>query len=74
MFTKFNYIKIGYNPLTTTGCMDLLEAASANTNGLSLLDASVSIIEPRSEKTGLRGFRPGPTQIGLCSHRICLEA
>ena len=24
--------------------------------------------EPRSEKTGLRGFRPGPTQTGLCSH------
>ena len=24
---------------------------------------------PRCEKTGLRGFRPGPTQIGLYSHR-----
>ena len=23
------------------------------------------IIEPRSEKTGLRGFRPGPTQTAL---------
>ena len=33
-----------------------------------------STIEPRSEKTGLRGFRPGPTQTGLCSHRKCLEA
>ena len=30
--------------------------------------------EPRCEKTGLRGFRPGPTQTGLCSHRRCLEA
>ena len=30
--------------------------------------------EPRCEKTGLRGFRPGPTQTGLCSHRIWLEA
>ena len=29
--------------------------------------------EPRSEKTGLRGFRPGPTQTGLCSHRIWLD-
>ena len=29
--------------------------------------------EPRSEKTGLRGFQPGPTQTGLCSHRIWLE-
>ena len=25
-------------------------------------------IEPRCEKTGLRGFRPGRTQTGLCSH------
>ena len=32
------------------------------------------IYEPRSEKTGLRGFRPGPTQTGLYSHRICLDA
>ena len=27
-----------------------------------------SMYEPRSEKTGIRGFRPGPTQTGLCSH------
>ena len=26
------------------------------------------------DKTCLRGFRPGPTQIGLYSHRIWLEA
>ena len=32
------------------------------------------IVEPRCEKTGLRGFRPGPTQTGLCSHRRWLEA
>ena len=24
--------------------------------------------EPRSEKNGLRGFRPGPTQTGLYNH------
>ena len=29
--------------------------------------------EPRSEKTGLRGFQPGPTQTGLYSHRRWLE-
>ena len=29
--------------------------------------------EPRSEKTGLRGFRPGLTQTGLYSYRRCLE-
>ena len=30
--------------------------------------------EPRCEKTGLRGFRPGLTQTGLYSYRRCLEA
>ena len=29
----------------------------------------LSPYEPRSEKTGLRGFRPGPKQTGLYSHR-----
>ena len=32
------------------------------------------INEPRSEKTGLQGFRLGPTQTGLCNHRRWLEA
>ena len=32
------------------------------------------IFESRCEKTGLRGFRPGPTQTGLYSHRRRLEA
>ena len=27
------------------------------------------LFEPRSEKTGLRGIRPGPTQTKLLSHR-----
>ena len=30
--------------------------------------------EPRFEKTGLLGFRPGPTQPGLYSYRRWLEA
>ena len=30
--------------------------------------------EPRCEKTGLRGFRPSPTQTGLYNHTIWLEA
>ena len=29
----------------------------------------LKLYEPRSEKTGLCGFRPGPTQTGLYSHR-----
>ena len=32
------------------------------------------LYEPRCEKNGLRGFRPGPTQTRLCSHRRWLEA
>ena len=30
--------------------------------------------EPRSEKTGIRGFRAGPTQTGLYNHTRWLEA
>ena len=30
--------------------------------------------DPRCEKTGLRGSRPGPTQTGLYNHRRWLEA
>ena len=48
---------------------------------IEMQEEAVSIItfillsyEPRSEKTGLRGFRPGPTQTVLYSHRRCLEA
>ena len=33
-----------------------------------------SSFEPRCEKTGLRGFRPGPTQTGLYNHKRWLEA
>ena len=32
------------------------------------------ICEPGCEKTGLRGFRPGPTQTGLYNNRRWLEA
>ena len=33
-----------------------------------------TVFKPRCEKTGLWGFRPGPTQTGLYSHRKWLEA
>ena len=38
------------------------------------IDVLHLLFEPRCEKTGLRGFRPGPTQTGLGSHRRWLEA
>ena len=41
--------------------------------GLALL-LFTGLYEPRCEKTGLRGFRPGPTQTGLYSDRRWLEA
>ena len=34
----------------------------------------LGLFEPRCEKTGLQGFRPGLTQTGLYSHRRWLEA
>ena len=34
----------------------------------------IKAFEPRSEKTGLRGFPPGSTQPGLYSYRRWLEA
>ena len=44
-------------------------------NPLSRSKYKILIInEPRSEKTGLRGFRPGPTQTGLYNHTRWLEA
>ena len=33
----------------------------------------VVLIEPRCEKTALRGFRPGATQTGLYSHTRWLD-
>ena len=42
----------------------------------SVVDPSIlkCTLEPFCEKTGLRGFRPGPTQTGLYSHRRWQEA
>ena len=42
-------------------------------NNLNVKSLKRSRNEPRYEKTGLRGFRPGPTQTGLCNHRRWLE-
>ena len=45
---------------------------------LGRLDVLIPVVqtinEPRSEKTGHRGFRPGPTQIELYCHRRWIEA
>ena len=43
-------------------------------NFLHLIDADRMAHEPRCEKTGLRGFRPGSTQTGLYNYTRWLEA
>ena len=40
----------------------------AETSKTGSRDAAQIRYEPRRQKTGLRGFRPGPTQTGLRSH------
>ena len=53
----------------------LLEAADEASDEASGQGAGMlKIFEPRFEKTGLRGFRPGLTQNGLYNHTRCLEA
>ena len=52
----------------------VLSAAFYGVSFGAVLCVQIKLFEPRCEKTGLRGFRPGPTQIGQCNHRRCLEA
>ena len=42
-------------------------------SSFALRAVELKTYEPRCEKTGLRGFRPGLTQTGLYSHRRWLE-
>ena len=53
----------------------LIEMIQMSTHNLEKEVNIIFIInEPRHEKTGLRGFRPGPTQTRLYSHTRWLEA
>ena len=54
-------------PVCTVKLLQKLEILDLGTGGIILS-------EPRREKTGLRGFRPGPTQTGLYKLRKELEA
>ena len=57
--------------------VSLEPTSSATETSMSLESLAVAgsgTCEPRCEKTGLRGFRPGPTQTGLYSHGSWLEA
>ena len=46
----------------------------ARGDGEILSNLCITLSEPRREKTGLRGFRPGPTQTDLYQLRKELEA
>ena len=50
------------------------EADALEFKGVCSIVGSRLIYEPRREKTGLRDFRPGPTQTGLYKLRKELEA
>ena len=57
-------------------CSERLPLPLGDWDGLRYLIVPLpgsTINEPRSEKTGLRSFRSGPTQTGLYSHRRWLE-
>ena len=47
---------------------------SISRRGSYTLELRLGHSEPRREKTGLRGFRPGPIQTGLYKLRKELEA
>ena len=54
--------------------LSLSKTAAGTTMMIKLGDMTDISIEPRREKTGLRGFRPGLTQTGLYKLRKELEA
>ena len=69
--TTANSVRVGLwnmDSCAGTACSERAVADSFKTGNTR------TIIESRSEKTGLRGFRPGLTQTRLYSHRRWLEA
>ena len=52
----------------------LSKSLIVNWYGLMSLKNILPVFAPRCKKTGLRGFRPSPTQTELYSHRRWLKA
>ena len=46
--------------------LQLINLKKGKTSNFTKFDENAIAYEPRREKTGLRGFRPDLTQIGLC--------
>ena len=69
-----NYLKQCVDSLTVSSEVHFISFEHEMKSSLKgVLEVYELLIEPRREKTGLRGFRPGATQIGLYSHRSRLD-
>ena len=52
----------------------IVKVAYCNLLWSHIIENILPVFEPRCEKTGLRGFRPSPTQTELYSHRRWLKS
>ena len=68
------YDRGDYNSSFALRAVELKTEVYILTDGIRQVNQTPKSNEPRSEKTGLRGFRPGSTQTGLYSHTRWLEA
>ena len=70
-FSRFNFIWHSHDRQS----LYLLQSIVQYMNTKQHCDpkAAKGLYEPRCEKSGLRGFRPGPTQTGLYSYTRWLE-
>ena len=59
--------------IITAVCTSILEGWNESFTNMYNAFTARTVNEPRRQKTGLRGFRPCPTQTGLYSHRRWLE-
>ena len=74
MLKTIYLIPQGFRPVWTKSSLYKLQRPTDNEGFQLSTDLKKEVLyEPRSEKTGLRGFRPGPTQTGLYTHIRWLE-
>ena len=60
--------------ISTIGIYHYVDTPMQYSAVFTAVEVTIFLYESRCEKTGLRGFRPGPTQTGLHSHRRWQEA
>ena len=71
--TNYKFIQTIVEPSHEKSCFNPMRTTKLEIS-LHISTFIASIFEPRCEKTGLRGFRPGQTQTGLYNHRRWLNA